>query len=323
MNRVSIPSFNQCAIANWWQTTFPRGRQTLTIPDANGHPVGIAYGEKGSGPPLFLVHGVASWSYAWRHNIDALARHFRVICFDAKGSGFSEKPEHPEIPGHRVVELERIIRALCHEPAVIVAESLGALVTLAVAQAHPELVDRLVLINVPVFVKQLPNWAMQLLADVPIEVVRTVDQLRLPKLLAPIIRQAVYALRGEVTFDPDQITPEHVYWMTYPQLEFSGTVTKLAEEFQLSAAQIQRQMQGQPNLIADVQAKLATVTCPTLILWAQFDRWFPLEDGYKLCDRLPNAELKIIPNCGHYAAGGNPTFVNTAILSFLGAEPAA
>ncbi|MBV9389528.1 MAG: alpha/beta hydrolase, partial [Chroococcidiopsidaceae cyanobacterium CP_BM_ER_R8_30] len=37
---------------DWWQATFPQGRQTLEIPDASGQPVSIAYGEKGQGKPL-------------------------------------------------------------------------------------------------------------------------------------------------------------------------------------------------------------------------------------------------------------------------------
>lgn len=82
--QVSTEITIKFSMQDWWQATFPAGRQTLTIQDANDRPVTIAYGEKGSGQPLFLVHGVASWSYCWRFNIDALAEHFRVICFDAK-----------------------------------------------------------------------------------------------------------------------------------------------------------------------------------------------------------------------------------------------
>jgi len=302
---------------DWWQTTFPKGRQTLTIPDANDRPVAIAYGEKGRGKPLVLVHGVASWSYCWHANIEPLSQHFRVLCFDAKGSGFSAKPLQPEHPNHKVIELERVLWALCDEPAVIVAESLGALVALATVQAHPDLCDRLVLLNVPIFPKQLPNWGMRLLADMPLGLVEMVDRLRLPKLLDPVIRHLVYTLREEVIADPSHVTPDDVYWSTYPQIEFPGTLTKLAEEFQLAAREIRRLEQGQPNLIRSVQDNLPQVTCPTLMLWADHDRWFPVSDGERLRDRLPNAKLQIIPNCGHYAAGGQPEFVNAAILSFL------
>ncbi len=302
---------------DWWQSTFPNGRQMLTIQDANGCSVAIAYGEKGVGRPLVLVHGVASWSYCWHANIDALARYFRVICFDAKGSGFSEKPLAPDRPDHKVVELRRVIRALCPEPAIIVAESLGALVALAAIQTDPDLCDRLIVMNVPIFPRQLPNWGMRLLADVPLELVRIVDHLRLAKLLDQLIRQLVYVLREEVIADPAHVSTDDVYWSTYPQIEFPGTITKLAEEFQLSAHEIRLLEQGQPNLIRAVQDRLASVTQPTLILWADQDRWFPVGDGERLRDRLPNATLRIIPNCGHYAAGGQPDVVNAAILAFL------
>ena len=91
---------------DWWSTTFPKGRQTVTITDANGYPVKIAYGEKGKGKPLFLVHGIGSWSYGWRHNIDRLSQHFRVICFDAKGHGFSDRPLYAEQVGHQIIEIK-------------------------------------------------------------------------------------------------------------------------------------------------------------------------------------------------------------------------
>lgn len=44
---------------DWWQVTFPKGRQSITISDAHGYPVQIAYGEIGTGRPLFFFtwHG--------------------------------------------------------------------------------------------------------------------------------------------------------------------------------------------------------------------------------------------------------------------------
>ena len=302
---------------DWWQATFPKGQQTVQIVDANDRPVMIAYGEKGTGQPLFLAHGIASWSYCWHRTVDALAEHFRVICFDAKNSGFSDKPTQAEKPGHKIVEMARVIQALSSEPAIVVAESLGALISLGLVQQFPALVDRLVLINVPIFPKRLPNWGMQLLSEVPIDWLDWIDQARLPQLLAPIVRQVVYGLRTEVVSDPAHITPENVYWKTYPHLHFSHTLTKLAEEFQLSAQEIRQLEQGEPNLIQSIQDDLGCVTCPTLILWSEFDRWFPASDGERLRDRLPQAQFKLIPNCGHYAAGAQPEFVNAAILEFL------
>jgi haloalkane dehalogenase len=308
-------------MSHWWQATFPKGQQTLTIEDANGYPVQLAYGEMGSGPPLILVHGVGVWSYCWRYTIAPLARRFRVICFDSKGSGFSEKPQRPETLGHQVVELARVIEALCDggdaPPPVIVSESLGALTSLGLAINHPDRVSRLVVMNVPIFPKKLPSWGMQILAHLPLGVIQAVDYLRLPYLLAPVVRQIAAIARRDVVVDPSQITDEEVYWATYPYVEFPGTLTKFAEDLQLALQDIQNNLVGQPSYLQRIQDGLPTIQQPTLILWSDCDRWFPPEDGHRLQQRLPNATLQILPQCGHQAAAGCPELVNRALLDFL------
>ncbi len=302
---------------DWWKATFPQGRQTLTITDAGGHPVSIAYGEKGKGKPLFLVHGIGSWCYSWRHCIEPLSQYFRVICFDAKGYGFSEKLEYPEQPGHQVVELVRIMRSLCDEPAVVVAESLGALTSLAVVQMQPELLARLVVINVPIFPERLPNRGMRSLSYLPLELIQILDYLRLPYLFAPLVRAIVRVERREVLVDWSAVTPEEVYWITYPYIHLPGAVAKLTAELQLAAREIECLQDNQPNLISKIQEKLATITCPTLILWSDQDRWFPAKDGEKLHACMPTSRLQILPNCSHDASAGCPEAINSAILEFL------
>ncbi|OKH23329.1 alpha/beta fold hydrolase [Chroogloeocystis siderophila] len=302
---------------DWWRETFPQGRQNLTIIDTNGHPVSIAYGEKGTGKPLILIHGIGSWSYSWRHCIEPLSKHFRVICFDAKGYGFSEKLAYPEHPGHQLIELERIIRALCNEPAIVVAISLGALVSLAVVQENPELFASLVLINVPIFPERLPNRWMRSLSDLPIELLKIVDSLRLTFFFSTLVRAIVRVERREVLVDWSTVTPEEVYWITYPYIYIPGTLAKVTEELQIAAQEIKRLQQKQPNLISKIQARLGEITCPTLIVWGDQDRWFPVTDAEKLRSHMPHSQVKIIENCGHDAPANCPEELNTAILEFL------
>jgi pimeloyl-ACP methyl ester carboxylesterase len=302
---------------DFWQHTFPRGRQTLRILDAQQCPVEIAYGEAGRGRPLFLLHGLGSWSYNWRYSVQPLAQQFRVICVDAKGYGFSQTLSPPEVVGHQVNELAQIIRALAEPPVYIAGESLGALTALALVQAYPELVERLVVINVPIFPDQLPSWGMRLLSYLPLPLVQLVDQQQLARGFAPLVRAIAHLLRQEVVFDPAQITDEEIYWLTYPYLYHSGPLTQFTVDLQLAAREIERSQRQQPNWITQIQQNLPRVTCPTLILWSDCDRWFPLESGNKLSDLLPNAEFQLIPNCGHVASSGNPKAVNTAILKFL------
>ena len=303
---------------DWWQETFPKGRQSFVITDANGYPVKIAYGEKGTGKPLFLLHGVGSWSYNWRHSVQPLSEHFRVICFDAKGYGFSEKPVfRREHSGHQIIELERVILSLCDEPVVLVAESLGALIALGLAEANPQLIARLVLVNVPIFPQRLPHWGMWLLSQIPLEIVQAIDSSRLAHLFAPLVREIMAIERRGVLYDPSILTQDDVYWITYPYTEIPGTLTKVAEELQIAAREIEHLQTNQPSLISKIQNNLGAITCPTLILWGEHDSWFPASDGEKLRQRLPDAKLQILPNCHHDASTGASEAVNAAILNFL------
>ncbi|MBE9177821.1 alpha/beta hydrolase [Oculatella sp. LEGE 06141] len=302
---------------SWWQSTFPQGRQTLHIQDANGRNVAIAYGTAGEGQPLLLLHGIGSWSYSWRKSVAPLSRYFRVICPDAKGHGFSQAAPENETVGHQIVELAQIITTLSDRPAIVVGESMGALTALAVAETQPELIDRLVLINAPVFPQQLPSWGMRWLSYLPLELVQLVEQFRLAQPLAPAIREITRIAREEVVVNPAEITSEEIYWLTYPYIYRSGPLTQFAVDLQQAAQEINRLQQNQPNLIRQIQDDLVNVSCPSLILWADQDRWFPQKDGEMLHARLPHSRLQIIPNCGHNASGSNPTAVNTAILQFL------
>lgn len=303
---------------DWWQDTFPQGRQSLVITDAKGYPVQIAYGEKGTGKPLILLHGIGSWSYNWRYSIAPLSKYFRVICFDAKGYGFSEKPlSRREHQGHQLIEFARIIQALCDEPAVIVGESLGGLIALALAQKHPELIERLVVVNVPIFPERLPNLVMWLLAQTPIEIIQTIDFLRLAYLFAPIFREIMAIERRSVLFDPSILTQEDIYWLSYPFIELPGTFAKVAEELQIAAREIENCQAKKPNMLTDIQNNLGNIKCPTLILWGEQDKWFPATHGKKLHQCIPNSQLKIIPNCYHDASTGSYKVVNAAIIEFL------
>lgn len=302
---------------DWWQAIFPKGRQTLTIIDANGYPVEIAYGEKGIGTPLFLVHGLGSWSYNWRHCVEPLSKCFRVICFDAKGYGFSAKPMNRERSDHQIIELERIINALCDEPPVIVAESLGALVSLGLVQAYPGIVRRLVVVNVPIFPESLPHWGMWMLSQIPLEVAQKIDDLRLTYLFASLFEEVMAIERRSVLYDPSILSQEDLYWISYPFTHLPGTIAKVAEEVQIAAREIEHLQANKPNLIRKIQSALGLIKCPTLILWGEQDSWYPYSDGQKLRDRIPNSQLEIIPNCGHDASSGAANAVTVAVLKFL------
>lgn len=302
---------------DWWQATFPQGRQMVTITDAQGETVRIAYGEKGQGKPLILLHGWGTWSYAWKNNIDTLAAHYRVIVFDAKNYGFSDLSPKPELIGHQIIETIRIIQALVDEPVYLIAESLGGLIAVAVAAQKPDLIAGLVLINAAVFPEKLPNAGMQMITWMPMVVVTLFDRLRLIKPLAPFFRYILKKNQTEIRHNPIKAGGQGLFWISYPYIHVPGMVSKIVEDSKQAALEIRKMRRQQPNLLSTIQSGLNTVTAPTLIIWGAEDKWFPLSDGEKLRDLLPKATLQPIPNCGHHASGDCSEAVNQAITEFL------
>lgn len=78
-----------------------------------------------------------------------------------------------------------------------------------------------------------------------------------------------------------------------------------------------------PGELAFTTDDLANIGCPTLILHGDRDRYFPLHVPLTMFHSIPNAELCIIPNCGHLLPDENPGMFLTALIDFLSRNPIA
>ncbi|EIJ41875.1 putative hydrolase or acyltransferase of alpha/beta superfamily [Beggiatoa alba B18LD] len=301
---------------DWWQETFPTGRKTLQIIDANGHPVTLSYGEKGQGQPLVCLNGWGCWSYSWHQNIDALSEHFRVICFDGKGYGFSDKPLLQDRSGYQVKEVIRVIEALCDEPVFLVGESLGGLIALAVAQERSDLVSQLCVIDAAIFPRQMPNLGMRMMVKIPLSWVRFFDYSGLARYCEPLLRILYHQGQREIYYNRRTLKEENVHWVLYPYLAFQGALTRLTADSKQATEEIIKLIRFNDGVIAEVQENLEEIKCPTLVLWGEKDHWFPPSDAERLKASLPNAVLKVIPNCGHHAISDCPEQVNQALIQF-------
>jgi pimeloyl-ACP methyl ester carboxylesterase len=120
----------------------PRGK----FIDIDG--VRLHYIDKGSGPPLVLIHGLAGQVLNFTHSLlGRLSHDFRVIVLDRPGSGYSLRPDQALAPltaQARIVS--RFCQALGLERPVIVGHSLGGAIALALVLDHPEQVGALALI---------------------------------------------------------------------------------------------------------------------------------------------------------------------------------
>src|SRR5688572_16519697 len=106
----------------------------------------------GEGPAVILLHGFPEQWHTWRHQIPALAAAgFSVYAPDLRGYNESERPTHAGAYhiAHLVADVAAVVRATGHDRAHIVGHDWGGILAWAFAGAHPELVDRLVILNAP------------------------------------------------------------------------------------------------------------------------------------------------------------------------------
>ncbi|MDQ2912036.1 MAG: alpha/beta fold hydrolase, partial [Chloroflexota bacterium] len=106
---------------------------------------------EGEGPLVVLLHGFPETSRAWRKQVPALAKRFRVVAPDLRGFGASDKPKGIAAYRSSVVadDIVALIHAFGVERAHVVGHDWGGGVAWAVATLHPEAVDRLVVLNCP------------------------------------------------------------------------------------------------------------------------------------------------------------------------------
>lgn len=113
--------------------------------------VKIRYIDQGEGEPLILIHGLArDIEFNWVRTglLEALASQYRVIAFDCRGHGRSDKP-HSEGPygRHMVDDLGRLMAHLGIDRAHIVGHSLGGRIAFKFAAMYPQQIRSLVLIG--------------------------------------------------------------------------------------------------------------------------------------------------------------------------------
>jgi pimeloyl-ACP methyl ester carboxylesterase len=114
--------------------------------------VRLHYAECGTGDDLvILLHGFPECWYSWRHQLPVLGRYYHVVAPDMRGYNLSDKPSRVE--DYRiellVEDVAGLIRYFGKDKAAIVSHDWGAGVAWALAQRHPELVSKLVAMQVP------------------------------------------------------------------------------------------------------------------------------------------------------------------------------
>jgi 2-hydroxy-6-oxonona-2,4-dienedioate hydrolase len=248
----------------------------------------IHYLEAGSGPAVILLHGLGGDASNWAQNIGPLSQKYRVIVPDQIGFGKSEKP----LINYRVATLVDFLDGLYKQlgitKASLVGNSLGGWTVAAYALAHPEKVDRLVLVDAAGFA---------LTGDLDPRVLNALN---------PSTRDAVKQVMELIFYNKQMFASEAAVDALFARKMAAG-----------DGYTIQRFIDSIAHGEDVLDKKLAAVKQPTLIVWGREDGLTPLAIGERFNKEIAGSQMLIIDKCGHVPQLEKSADFNAALMKFL------
>ena len=254
--------------------------------------VELAYVDSGgpAGRTLVLLHGISDSSSSWSRMLPHLPAGIRTVAVDLRGHGASTKPEH----GYSVPVLAADVVALMDRlgvgAATVVGHSWGTLVARAVAEDHPDRVDRLVLVGA----------------------------------MAAPVNSIMHDLDAEVRALGDDVPESFVR-----EFQESTLATAVPEAFLERVVAESRRLPGpvwraaMHGLVTAGDAdRLRDIAAPTLLVWGEHDSFFLRQEQERLVAAIQNARLVVVPGAGHATHWDRPAEVASEIAAFVLAAPA-
>lgn len=258
--------------------------------------------------PIVLLHGFGASAGHWRKNIAALAGERRVYALDWLGFGASDKPElayQLELWQEQIVDfLDEVVGG----PAVLIGNSIGALVALMSAAEYPDRVAGTVLLNcagglthrpteLPVLVRPVMG-AMQMV-------------LRIPGLAEAFFefarsRRNIRSTLLQVYGNSSAVSEELVELLYAPSTD-PGAAKVFVSVLTAEAGPTPEEL-------------LPRVHTPLLVLWGERDPWTPIARGRTFVNYAPQVQFVALPGLGHCPHDEDPERVNALVLDWLQAN---
>jgi 3-oxoadipate enol-lactonase len=249
--------------------------------------VRIAWEERGDGAPLLLIQGLGYGRWSWAPIMPALAERYRVLWFDNRGIGDSDKPEGPYTAKLMAADALQVLDEAGIGRAHVLGASLGGMIAQEVAAGTPERVDKLVLCCTT------PGGA----ATVPMPSV-TVQLFAEAATLAPEValrRFVENALAGDASAELIQ----QLY-----DLRVANPPDPLGWQAQAAAGLGFAGVEGE-------------IVAPTLIVTGTEDNVVDPHNSDVLAEHIPGAEVQRIDNAGHLFFWEQPAAFVRIVSEFL------
>jgi pimeloyl-ACP methyl ester carboxylesterase len=249
-----------------------RDLTALANPVADTKSYKIKYVEKGTGQPLILLHGLTGDWTRWGTTIDLLAKNHRVIALDQLGFGESDKPDIAYSERLLSQSLAQFMKDKHISRATIVGHSMGAGVAYGFAVDHPDMVEKLILVDGgPLRCTELSKR----------------DSRFVLSYNKAITRASVRQELEEMFFDKTKITAKMLDDRYRTEMESKLATASLVDAF----------ITGRGCL---TNGQIAALETPTLIIWGRHDGRESIEFAKRLREDVGNSELQILEESGHF-----------------------
>jgi len=260
----------------------------------------IHYHAVGSGSPVVLLHGgtIDAACVSWPPVVEALAGDYRVVAPDLLGYGESELADGPYSISRHATVIAAFLDELGLGPVTLAGVSLGGGVAIQLAFDRPDLVSALVPIDAFGLGRALPNGLLSYaLARFQLPNRLTVAALRRS-------RRFTRASLGGVVHDLGSLSPSAVN-AVYRELQ-RPTAGEAFRRFR--SAEVTRA--GYRTTFTDRFQKLSV---PTYVLHGAHDDLFPVSWARRAARRIPDAELRVLDDCAHWAPRERPSAVASSV----------
>lgn len=252
----------------------------------------LYYEVKGEGEPLLMIQGLGYSSRFWFKQTPTLSEHFKLIVFDNRDVGRSEKVEEKYSIGDMAKDTISLLDHLEIEKTHVIGVSMGGLIAQQLTINNPNRVKKLILLDTH------PGGPEYLEATEDLwEEVTDVEGLSLEEIYRKGIRYAVTDSFFENRKD------------------MVKKLVNMRKERPQPPQAFQRQFSAASQF--DVRKKLSEIKRPTLIIHGEEDQIVPLRFGKELKEKIPDSKIRTIENAGHLAFIEKPEAVNESIINFL------
>ena len=271
---------------------------------ANLRDIKLSYRIYGEGFPVIFIHGYGAKKEIWKPQVAEISKNFRVVTFDLRGTGESDRPNIPYTMKMMAEDVKELAEFLNIKKVHIIGRSFGGMIAQNISLLYPEKVDKLVLIATN-YGRLDTEW-VEIPKNGRLEEIETLKQ------------------------DPLKTFKQKSRWLFHLKFrrEMEENPTKKFYEV-FSMEDLIKESLVNPSRPQDIinQAeamkthytfdKLGKIRHKTLLIAASHDRQTPVSVMEEMNKKIPNSELKIIYEAGHFMTLSRASEVNKIILDFL------